>query len=171
MDRIYLGVLAGASPINVEKGRFSNTNRRWVFDVAAVTTGVFTILLAFINESRPSLLLARRVALLKNLTGLSHFRISNPDHTPDLRTFAKVALSRTIRLFFTEPIVATVSAMSAVGWAVIYLFTESLPRIYSAFGLSWSQSSLLFLGIGAGIFIGIFPRIYDCRLLKNRTDI
>jgi hypothetical protein len=95
--------------------------------------------------------------------------MTNPDHTPDFQTFAKVALRRPVRLFFTEPIVAIVSIMSAVGWALIYLFTESLPQIYSAFGLSWSQTSLLFLVIGAGIFIGIFPRIYDYRLLKERS--
>lgn len=60
--------------------------------------------------------------------------------------------------------------MSAVGWALIYLFTESLPQIYDAFGLSWTQSSLLFLVIGAGVIFGIFPRIHDYRLLKKRSQ-
>jgi hypothetical protein len=83
--------------------------------VPAAAAAASAILLVAINESRPSLLLARRVALLRNRTGLSYFRTNNPDHTPDLRIFTKVALSRPIWLFFTEPIVAVVSAMSAIG--------------------------------------------------------
>jgi len=99
---------------------------------------------------------------------MSHLQINNPDHTPDLQTFTKVALRRPIRLFFTDPIVFVVSIMSAIGWALIYMFTESLPIVYGSFGLSRNQSSLMFLAIGAGIFFGIFPRLYDRRVLRKR---
>ncbi|KAH7413516.1 MFS multidrug transporter [Cadophora sp. MPI-SDFR-AT-0126] len=141
---------------------------RWVFHIAAITTGILTFLLLFINESRPSRLLAQHLSILHDQTGMRHLRINNPDHTPDLKTFAKVALRRPIRLFFTDPIVFVVSIMSAVGWALIYLFTESLPVVYGSFDFSRNQSSLLFLAIGAGIFFGVFPRLYDSRFLKRR---
>jgi hypothetical protein len=131
---------------------------------------IFTILLLFIKESRASRCLARRLATLHKLTGLTHLRINNPDHTPSLGTFAKIALRRPIHLFFTDPIVFVVSIMSAVGWALIYLLTQALPVIYHDFGLLRQQSSLLFLAILVGIFFGIFPRIYDQDLLKRRFE-
>ncbi|XMA10266.1 hypothetical protein WAI453_003057 [Rhynchosporium graminicola] len=141
---------------------------RWVFHVAAITTGLFTFLLFFIKESRPSRLLSRRLAILRERTGISDLRINNPDHTPDLRAFMKVAVRRPIRLFFTEPIVFVVSIMSGVGWALIYLFTEALPVIYGSFGFFRQQSSLMFLAIGVGIFLGVFPRLHDRKMLKRR---
>jgi hypothetical protein len=132
-------------------------------------TGVLAMLLSFIKESRASKLLAKRLDLVRKNTGITHFRITNPDYTPDIQTFAKVALRRPVRLFFTDPIVTIVSIMSAVGWALIHLLTEALPVIYGAYGLTWSQSSLLFLIIGGGIFFGIFPRLHDHRLLQRRA--
>jgi hypothetical protein len=142
--------------------------RRWVFHIAAIVMAIFTTLLLFIKESRASRLLARRLEILHKRTGLTHLRINNPDHTPSLRTFAKVALRRPVQLFFTDPIVFVVSIMSAVGWALIYLFTQALPVIYHGFGISRQQSSLLFLAILVGIFFGILPRIYDQGVLKKR---
>ncbi|RFU25011.1 hypothetical protein B7463_g11325, partial [Scytalidium lignicola] len=149
----------------------SFASTRWVFRIASAVTGLFSFLLIFIKESRPSRLLARRVALLKSRTGLAHLRMTNPDYTPNFQTFIKVALRRPVQLFFTDPIVTIVSVMSAIGWALIYLFTESLPQIYAEFGFSWSQSSLLFLLIGCGIIFGILPRIHDYRLLKRRSRL
>jgi MFS family permease len=143
--------------------------RRWAFYIAAMITGVLAMLLSFIKESRASKLLAKRLDLVRKKTGITHFRITNPDYTPDIQTFVKVALRRPVRLFFTDPIVTIVSIMSAVGWALIYLLTEALPVIYGTYGLTWSQSSLLFLIIGGGIFFGIFPRLHDHRLLQRRA--
>jgi len=120
------------------------------------------------KESRPSLLLSRKLTYLQNVTGLSDLRIQNPDHTPNLQTFTKTALIRPTLLFFSEPIVFLVSIMSAVGWALIYLFTESLPIVYHEFGLTREQSSLMFLAIAIGILICIIPRLYDDRLVSKR---
>ena len=129
---------------------------------------VFTTLLLFLKESRPSRLLAKRLEILHKRTGLTHFRINNPDDTPSLRVFIRVALRRPIRLFFTEPIVFVVSIMAAIGWAMIYLLTQAVPIIYHGFGLSRQQSSLLFLAMLVGIFFGILPRIYDLGVIKER---
>ena len=133
-----------------------------------MVTGLFTLLLCFIRESRPSLLLSKRLVKLQEITGESHFRIQNPDHTPDFQAFVVLTLTRPVRLFFTEPIVFVVSIMGAVGWALIYLFTEAIPVIYSGFGLTREKSSLMFLAIGLGIVFGIFPRLYDQNVLNKR---
>ncbi|KAF8861444.1 MFS multidrug transporter [Acephala macrosclerotiorum] len=140
---------------------------RWVFYISSIVMAVFTFLLLFFRESRPSQLLSKQLALLHKHTGKDQYRIFNPDHTPNLKTFARVALTRPIRLFFTEPIVFVISIMSSVGWALIYFFAEALPVIYAAFGISIQHASLLFLAMGVGVLFGIIPRIHDSRKLKR----
>ncbi|KAE8442469.1 hypothetical protein EG329_003312 [Mollisiaceae sp. DMI_Dod_QoI] len=141
---------------------------RWVFYIASIVMTVFTCLLFFIRESRPSQLLSKQLVAFHKQSGNTRYRIFNPDHTPDLKTFAKVALTRPIRLFFTEPLVFVVTIMNSVAWALIYLFTGPLPFIYNSFSLSVQQASLLFLAMGLGLFIGILPRIHDWRKLNQR---
>ena len=65
----------------------------------------------------------------------------NPDHTPDFKSFAQIAVSRPIKLFCTEPIVFMVSVMSAVAFGMIYLFTDALPPIYQSMGFSSTLST------------------------------
>lgn len=153
---------------NVCKLLIPTDSRRWAFYIAAIVTGLFTFLLFFIRESRPSLLLSKRLVKLHKVAGDSRFRIQNPDQAPDFQTFLVLTLTRPVRLFFTDSIVFVVSVMGAVGWALIYLFTEAIPVIYNGFGLTREQSSLMFLAIGLGIVFGIFPRLHDRNVLRKR---
>lgn len=140
-------------------------SRQWVFYVAAIVTAAVTVLLLGIRKSRPSLLLVREVEKLRKATGNNDLKALNPDHTPDIGTFMRIALFRPLQLFFTEPIVFMVSTMSAVAFALIYLFTEALPPIYESIGFSSTSSSLPFLAIGIGLMSGLFTRIVDHRLI------
>lgn len=126
-------------------------------------TAVITILLIGIRESRPSLLLVREVAKVRKETGIDNLKALNPDHTPNIKTFFREAFFRPIHLFFTEPIVFMVATMSAVAFALIYLFTEALPPIYQSEGFSVTSSSLPFLAIGIGLISGFLTRIIDHR--------
>ena len=105
-------------------------------------------------------------ALRKDLIDDS-FRIRNPDHNPDLKTFARVALTRPLRLFFTEPIVFVSSVLSAVAFGLLYLFTEALPVVYAAFGFTPQQASLAFIPLAIGIFSSTFTRLYDHHIYKQ----
>ncbi|KAJ5095925.1 hypothetical protein NUU61_005281 [Penicillium alfredii] len=140
---------------------------RWVFYVAAIVTGVVALLLCGMRESRPSLLLTREVAKLREITGDDTLRALNPDHTPDFQTFAKVCLFRPVRLFFTEPIVFMVATMSAIATALIYLFTEALPPVYESMGFTSTTSSLPFLAFVIGLLLGLITRIFDHRKISK----
>ena len=130
--------------------------------------GVASLLLIGIRESRPSQLLESRVHQIRLATGDQTLQAQNPDHTPDFRTFVRNVFFRPFYLF-TEPIVLLVSLLSAVAFGLIYLFTESLPVVYGLYGWSSQHSSLAFLPIGVGLFIGIFVRQHDVSLLLRRT--
>ena len=143
-------------------------NRRWVFHIAAIVmTAVFVLSLG-IRESRPSLLLERRVAVLRKSTGHISFRIRNPDYVPDFKSFVHTSLIRPLHLLFAEPIVLLVTIMSAVSFGLIYFFAEALPVVYGSFGFSERQASLAFIPIGIGLMGGVFTRLYDRRILQRR---
>ena len=125
----------------------------------------------FIRESRPSQLLEQQVSTLRRVTGDNALRIKNPDHSPDLRTFARLTLFRPLRLFFTEPIVFVVATLSAVAYGLIYLFTEAIPIVYASFGFSPQKASLVFFAICVGILCGTFTRFYDQRLFRKRRKL
>ena len=133
----------------------------------AIATGALSFLMLAMQESRPSLLLARRIKILQQQTGDYSLRIHNPDHTPDLRTYVNVTMIRPLRLLFTEPIVFAVALMGAVAFGLIYLFGAAAPIVYELFGLDPQASSLSFLAIGVGLFFGIPVRFYDQRIFKR----
>ncbi|OBT84330.1 hypothetical protein VE02_07271 [Pseudogymnoascus sp. 03VT05] len=140
---------------------------KWVLISGAIVTGVFTLLLLFIRESRPSRLLAQQAAKLYHKKRLS-YPIHSADVTPNLATFGRIALIRPLRLFFTEPIVFFVSLMSAISWALIYLFAESLPSVYASLGFTGPSTSLAFIPLLLGIPLSILFRIHDQRALSRR---
>ncbi|CAG8961535.1 hypothetical protein HYFRA_00013953 [Hymenoscyphus fraxineus] len=140
----------------------------WHFRISAIFTGAMSILLLFTRESRPSQLLEARVALLRKATGDDSFRINNPDHAPDLDTLIRLVLLRPIRLLFTEPIVFVTSIISAVAFALVYLFTEAIPIVYGSFGFSATQSSLVFLAMCVGICLSVLTRFYDQHIFRKR---
>ncbi|PTU18309.1 hypothetical protein P175DRAFT_0465184 [Aspergillus ochraceoroseus IBT 24754] len=146
----------------------ADLNWRWLFYIAAIVTGILTLLLLGICESRPALLLDREVAKLRKITNIDSLVSLNPDSAPDLRTFARVALCRPIRLFFTELIVFTVSVMSAVATALVYLFTQALPPIYETLGFTPRQACLPFIAIGVGLSLGLLTRYLDLHIIERR---
>jgi hypothetical protein len=99
--------------------------------------------------------------------GIATLTALNPDHTPDLKTWARLALLRPIKLFFTEPIVCIVATISAVAFGLVYMFTEALPPVYRSMGLSETSSSLPFLAIIIGLALGFPTRIQDHRIISK----
>ncbi|KAF3006312.1 hypothetical protein E8E14_000271 [Neopestalotiopsis sp. 37M] len=141
---------------------------RWVFYIAAIISATTTLFLFTLRESRPTLLLAREVAMIrKNNTELGDLKALDPDFTPDIRAFVRLALGRPARLLFTEPIIFMVAVISAVAAAIIYLFTVSLPTVYENLGFSTEAASLPFLAIGLGIILSVLTRFLDDRIVAR----
>lgn len=123
-----------------------------------------------IRESRPSQLLVPRLRTLHQVSRDNSFRIRNPDHNLNARTYMQLTLFRPLRLLLTEPIVFAVTIMTAVVFGLIYLFAEALPIVYGAFGFNATTSSLALIAIGLGILLGIPIRMYDQSIFKRRQE-
>lgn len=141
-----------------------------MFYIAAIATGFLNVLLIPVRESRPSLILAEEVKKLREKTKDETLEALNPDSTPDMRTFVRTALSRPLRLFFTEPIVFACSIMQGTCVALIYLFTEALPPIYQSMGFAPAPASLPFFAIGLGFLPNILTRLWDGRVVKKQRE-
>ncbi|KAJ5267020.1 hypothetical protein N7478_009828 [Penicillium angulare] len=142
----------------------------WVFHIAAIITGITTIFIFGMRESRPSILLVRQVAEIRKECGVPNLQALNPDYTPGIRAWARLALFRPIKLFFTEPIVFMVATISAVAFGLVYMFTEALPLVYQSMGFSETSSSLPFVAIIIGLILGILTRIQDHRTISKSVN-
>ncbi len=119
--------------------------------------------------SRPSLLLGRKIARLRDETNISALEWYNPDASPDLATLLNLIVVRPVTLLVSEPLVIMVAIISAVSWGMIYLFTEALTQIYVSIGFTTTQASLPFLAIAAGVLFTFLPRFWDMKVVRDRN--
>lgn len=85
---------------------------------------IFIAILLFTKETRGSVILSRKAAALRNLTG-ENWRCRS-DNGASLLALVKVSLTRPIYLIFTEAIVFSFSLWAGVAWGVLYLTLVSL---------------------------------------------
>jgi hypothetical protein len=77
-------------------------------------------------------------------------------------------LTRPVRFFFTEPIVCTVSIMSATVFGSVYLQTEGIKVIYESFGFGKRRAALPLTCWIVGLMFTIPLRIYDWHIVSRR---
>lgn len=142
--------------------------RPWTFHIGALLMAMVSLLCFFTHESRQSVLLSRRIKAIQKSTDCDDLWIDNEDKVPDLRTFIHTMFIRPVHWFFTEPIVCTVSIMSAIVFASVYLQTEGLTVAYEAFGFSERQSSLVFFAWIIGLTLTVPLRLNDWRIVSRR---
>lgn len=141
---------------------------KWVFYSAGIVTGVLFVALIAIKESRPSILLGRKIEQIQKNTTITDLEWHNPDNLPSMRSLVDVVVVRPFTLLFTEPLVMIIATISAISWGIIYLFTESLTPIFQTMGLSRMQSTLTFLAIALGTLFTMLPRFWDMRVARAR---
>ncbi|KAK3673990.1 hypothetical protein LTR78_006192 [Recurvomyces mirabilis] len=151
----------------LHKIRLTMLRRRWIYYISAIVTAALTVATLFIRESRPSLILASKVAALRKQFD-SDLSFDNHDAVADHSELLNIILIRPASLLVTEPLVILVTTLSAISWAIIYLFTEALTGIYRTIGFSRTSASLPFLAIGLGVLLSIFPRFQDMKVARRR---
>lgn len=122
----------------------------------------------FTQESRPSVILHHRLKRVRETTGFDKLTCDESSKISDIRTFVTTMVSRPIRFFFTEPIVCTVSIMSATIFGSVYLQTEGIKVIYRSFGFDERQAALPLISWNVGLILTVPLRMYDWRLVSWR---
>lgn len=141
---------------------------KWVYFSAGVVTAVICLGLCGMKESRPSVLLGRKIERLRRETDMTNLTWNNADAAPDWRTFAQIVVVRPMHILCTEPLVILISIISGVSWGIIYLFTESTIAIYQSIGFSKTHASLPFLAVAVGATLSFIPRIWDIKVVNRR---
>ncbi|KAH7040976.1 major facilitator superfamily transporter [Microdochium trichocladiopsis] len=140
---------------------------QWVYYSASICTLVMSLALLLMKESRPSVILGRKIRVLRKTTTLADLRWTNADLAQDWRAWGRLVLVRPMHILMTEPLVMLVAITSGLSWSVVYLFTESVVRVYSSMGLGDSESSLAFLSLAAGVLVTLAPRFADTRRIES----
>ena len=114
------------------------------------------------------MILNQRLARVRKATGFEDLSCDESSSVPSLSTFATTMLSRPVRFFFTEPIVCTVSIMSATVFGSVYLQTEGIRVIYESFGFGKRRAALPLIAWIVGLLFTIPFRIHDWRVVSRR---
>lgn len=147
---------------------FADDHREWVFYFGSIFLAAICVCFWFTQESRPSVLLQQRLTLVRKATGFDDLSSDESSKVPSLATFATTMMTRPARFFFTEPIVCTVSIMSATVFGSVYLQTEGIKVIYESFGFGKRRAALPLLSWIVGLMFTIPLRMYDWRLVSRR---
>lgn len=127
-----------------------------------------TALFFFSRESRPSVLLKRSIDTIRKETGFDDLDYDSTDKLPSIKVFTRTMLIRPTYLFFTEPIVCTVSIMSATVFASIYLQTAGLTVPYQELGLSERETSTVYTTWIIGLVLTVPIRVLDWHILSGK---
>ncbi|RDW65764.1 uncharacterized protein DSM5745_09503 [Aspergillus mulundensis] len=143
---------------------------RWIFYSAAIGTAAGNVLLLGIRESRPSKLLAQKIAILRTRYPAAELMYHTPDPFPTFRVFVEIVLVRSTVMMVTEPVLIIISSISAVSWGIIYLFTESLTAAFTELGLSRTEASWPFLALIIGVLLDAVPHIWEVKTLRAKRE-
>ncbi|KAH7311226.1 major facilitator superfamily transporter [Stachybotrys elegans] len=142
----------------------------WVFYSAGIGTLVLCAALLGVKETRPSVVLSRKIELLRTTTNIVDLRWANADPVQSRKAFAYIVLIRPMYILLTEPLVILIAIISGVSWSIIYLFTDSIIQIYGSMGFTRTQSSLVFLSIAVGVLLTLLPRFPELQKLQHRAQ-
>jgi hypothetical protein len=149
----------------------ANKIRPWVFYLGSIILAAVLVGFWFTQESRPSVILHQRIALVRKQTGFDGLTCEESSKMPSTRAFITTMVSRPIRFFFTEPICCTVSIMSATVFGSVYLQTEGIKVIYQSFGFDEKRAALPLNSWIIGLLLTIPLRIFDWSLVSRRLRL
>ena len=141
-----------------------NVGWRWVQGICCIFQGVIGVIGAIcIPETYGPVILLRKAATLSQSTGKVYVSVLVKDqgHKSPTEVFQR-ALVRPWVLLFLEPIVLVASTYMAIIYGTVYMFMGAMPIVFNE-DRGWSEGigGLAFLGIAAGIILGLVYAIWD----------
>ncbi|KAH8821786.1 multidrug transporter [Xylogone sp. PMI_703] len=119
---------------------------------------VFVAWFFFLPETSASNILLRRAMRLRKLTGNNNIRSQTEidrQHLTFKDTFVE-AIIKPVEIMIKDPAVLFTNVYTALIYGIYYSFFEAFPLVYGPlYGMNIGQTSLIFLCILVGCFIGI----------------
>lgn len=140
-------------------GSFATENEGWRWSqwIQLIAGGLIIPLIAVMPETHKGVILRKRAK--KNHLNLKKF--SKEDQKAFMKLTLTITIFRPIKMLFVEPIVFVFSIYVSFIFAVLFGFFEAYPVIYrGVYRMDMGVSSLPFLGIGIGLWIGSFFYLY-----------
>lgn len=141
---------------------------RWVFWIGLIFAGATLPILIFLPETYGPVLLAKRAARLRKITGDTSIVAPIDLENKGWKQMATVTLTRPIRMLCFELIVSATCIYLSLAYAIFYMYFTAYPLIFEGiYGLSPGLCGIMFLpiGVGAALASGFFLW-YDAFLLK-----
>lgn len=142
----------------IKSKSFVLTYTRWLFWILAIISGINVTLAFFLlKETYVPVLLRQRKAELESKHPETDYYIEDEDDRK-IATKVKHAISRPLRILFTQPIVLTMASYQALIFATTYSLYTQFNTIYgsgSTYDFSIVQIGLLYLFPGAGFLVAV----------------
>lgn len=130
---------------------------RWSQWIQLIAGGAILPFIALMPETHKGVILRRRAK--KNKVNLKTF--GKEEQKAFLKVTLTVTIFRPLKMLVVEPIVFVFSIYVSFIFAVLFGFFEAYPVIYrGVYGMGLGVSSLPFLGIGIGLWLGSFFYMY-----------
>ncbi|GAA5856216.1 hypothetical protein JCM8547_000825 [Rhodosporidiobolus lusitaniae] len=143
----YLSMVKGAKYVS------------WV--LFAVSTAFAISAYFVLDETRASVLLARKAKKLRKETGDERYMSKDEFERGDLKEMMKTSLSRPMRMLTKEPVLISISAWISFTWGVLYLFLVAIPLVYGrVYGFNTGESGLVYITQFLGSCIGLAWDVY-----------
>ncbi|KAK0551396.1 hypothetical protein OC845_002203 [Tilletia horrida] len=153
----------------------------WVFWWQLILTSVVNIaMILFIRESRGSVLLTRRAARMTkqsfagelpnedaNVDGKRRYaqptvyKCRAAEERASLAVMAKTSLTRPIVYLVTEPVIFWMALWAAFAWGMIFLLVDVVPLVFSVYGWTQQQKSLIFLSYALCGALGLIATFHQ----------
>ena len=152
-------------------GFMATVSWRWVYWVGLLFAGATWPFLLWMPETYLPVLLARKAAKIRKDTGNSSIIASSELQKKSIRFVLEVVMTRPFRMLIHESIVMFTCMYLSLAYAILYLYFEAYPVIFSGpdsiYKFSPGITGLAFLpiAIGAASCTGIFIW-YDSYLAK-----
>ncbi|KAL0640682.1 hypothetical protein Q9L58_000353 [Maublancomyces gigas] len=132
---------------------------RWVFWILLIASSVATVFIwKFNRETNPRVLLSRKVVTQQALTGNKDL-VSWYDRDTGSQSKRRVlahGLIRPLKFLIFSPIVALLSLYMAITYGLLYLLFTTITSVFEGqYGWEPEMTGLAFIGIGAGLFLGV----------------
>ncbi|KAI4687892.1 uncharacterized protein J4E88_003485 [Alternaria novae-zelandiae] len=147
--RFFAGFF-GACPITIVAAVFA--------DISFMGFASFTLMLLFLDESYPPIILVAKAAELRRRTKNWGIHAKQEEIEVDFRELIEKNFSRPLRMLVTERIVLLLSIYIAFIYGLLYLFLTAYPIVFQGVhGMNPGVGGLPFFGMIIGeLFAGVF---------------